>query len=111
MRAVGHFTRDNQLRDLGIKTLDNPMKGVVYEEGVFSMPHTIVKYESGKRPLNCSVNFHNHIKRSLFYRDKVLETDYLYDLERYVLGFNQNLRVAETERLAQFIIENPNNKG
>jgi hypothetical protein len=96
MRAVGHFTRDNQLRDLGIKTLDNPMKGVVYEEGVFSMPHTIVKYESGKRPLNCSVNFHNHIKRSLFYRDKVLETDYLYDLERYVLGFNKNLRVAET---------------
>jgi hypothetical protein len=40
----------------------------------------------------------------MFYRDKVIETDYIYDAERFVLGFNQNLRKAETERLAQYTI-------
>jgi hypothetical protein len=94
IRALGMFTKDNQLREIGLKMLDNPMKGVIIEEGIFSLPHTLVKYEPGKRPLNCSVNFHNHIKRSLFYRDKVLDTEYIYELERYVLGFNKNLRVV-----------------
>jgi hypothetical protein len=111
VRAIGYFTKDNQLRDLGLKTHDNPMKGAIYEEGVFSMPQTIVKYEPGKRPINCSVNFHNYIKRSLFYRDKVLNTEYIYDLEKFIHGFNENLRKVETERLAQYTIENPNNDG
>ena len=31
VRAVGYFTKENQLRDLGLKTLDNYMKGNVYE--------------------------------------------------------------------------------
>jgi hypothetical protein len=52
------------------------------------MPNTVIKYESGKRPVNCLMTFYNYIKRSMYYRDKVLETDYLYNLERFVLGFN-----------------------
>lgn len=74
IRAVGYFTKDNQLRDIGLKTLDNFMKGNIYEEGIFSLPETITKYEQGRRPTICSINFHNYIKRSLFYRDKVLNT-------------------------------------
>lgn len=31
IRAVGYFTKENQLRDLGLKTIDNFMKGNVYE--------------------------------------------------------------------------------
>ena len=111
VRAVGYFTKENQLRDLGLKTLDNFMKGSIYEEGVFSLPDTITKYEQGKRPINCAVNFHNYLKRSLFYRDKVLNTEYLYALESCVHGFNLNLRKVETERLAQHTIESPNNNG
>lgn len=68
------------------------------------MPETLTKYEQGKRPINCSINFHNYIKRSLFYRDKVLNTEYVYGLENFVHGFNQNLRKVETERLAQHTI-------
>jgi hypothetical protein len=111
LRGVGFFTRENQMRDLGLKTLDNAMKGIIYEEGIFSLPQTVVKYEPGKRPQNCYANFHNYIKRSLFYRDKVLPTDYIYELENFVYGFNENLRKVETEKLAQFTIENPNNTG
>lgn len=111
IRGVGFFTRENQMRDLGLKTLDNAMKGIIYEEGVFSLPQTVVKYEAGRRPQNCFANFHNYIKRSLFYRDKVLPTDYVYELENFVYGFNENLRKVETEKLAQFTIENPNNTG
>ena len=44
------------------------------------------------------------MKRSLFYRDRVIGTDYIYEMERYVLGFNNNLRRVETEKLAQVII-------
>ena len=80
IRALGYFTKDNQLRDLGLKTHDNFMKGNIYEEGIFSLPETLTKYEQGKRPINCSINFHNYIKRSLFYRDKILNTDYVYGL-------------------------------
>ena len=47
----------------------------------------------------------------MYYRDKVIETDYIYNLQRFVLAFNLNLRKAETERLAQYTIENPNNSG
>jgi len=51
------------------------------------------------------------VKRSLFYRDKVLATEYIYELDQFVAGFNKNLRKVETEKLAQFTIENPNNSG
>ncbi len=74
VRAMGYFTKENQLKDIGIKTHNNLMKGIIYEEAIFSVPQTSIKYEPGKRPLNCSINFHNYIKRSLYYRDKVLET-------------------------------------
>jgi len=51
------------------------------------------------------------VKRSLFYRDKVLATEYIYELDKFIAGFNINLRKVETEKLAQFTIENPNNSG
>jgi hypothetical protein len=31
IRGMGYFTRENQLKDLGIKMKDNSMKGVIYE--------------------------------------------------------------------------------
>jgi hypothetical protein len=78
VRGMGHFSKDNQLKEIGLKMIDNTMKGTIYEEGVFSVPKTVIKYEKGKRPVNCSGNFSNYIKRSLFYRDKILNVDYLY---------------------------------
>jgi hypothetical protein len=84
------------MKDLGLKTIDNAMKGTVIEEGVFSIPNTVIKYEQGKRPVNCLNNFYNHLKRSLHYRDKIIPTDYIYDLETFVLAFNENLRKVET---------------
>jgi hypothetical protein len=80
MRAVGYFTKENQMKDIGLKTIDNAMKGVIMEEGVFSLPHTLIKYEAGKRPVNCLMTFYNYIKRSLYYRDKIIETDYIYNM-------------------------------
>jgi len=35
---MGFFTKENQMRDIGLKTLDNVMKGIIYEEGVYSLP-------------------------------------------------------------------------
>ena len=31
IRAVGYFTRQNQMKDIGLKTVDNAMKGVIVE--------------------------------------------------------------------------------
>lgn len=68
------------MKDLGLKTINNAMKGVIVEEGVFSIPNTIIKYEQGKRPVNSLNIFYNHLKRSLHYRDKILPTEYIYVL-------------------------------
>lgn len=92
VRSMGFYSKQNQMKDIGIKTLDNVMKGIIFEQGIYNLPDTIIKYQPGKRPQNCYANFHNYIKRSLFYRDMVLHTDYIYELQNYVYGFNQNLR-------------------
>ena len=56
----------------------------------------MIKYEIGKRPVNSLTIFYNHLKRSLNYRDKVIPTEYIYDLETIVEGFNDNLKKVET---------------
>jgi hypothetical protein len=57
--------------------------------------------ERGLAKLAINFHFHNHLKRSLFYRDMVLPTDYIFRLRDFMLFFDKNLRMIDTERLAQ----------
>jgi hypothetical protein len=49
------------------------------------------------------------MKRSLFYRDKILDVSFLYEFEKEFKGFRNNFKKIEVERIAQFTIENPIN--
>ncbi len=97
IRGQGTFTKENQMKDIGLKMIDNAMKGIVIEEGIFNLPDTVIKYEIGKnkRPRNCLNAFSNHLKRSLHYRDKIISTDYLYKIEEFSKPFNKDLRKIE----------------
>jgi hypothetical protein len=42
---MGFFSKENQLRDIGLKAIDSSMKGYVLEEGVFGNQRSVVSYE------------------------------------------------------------------
>lgn len=41
---MGSFTKENQMKDIGMKMKDNSMKGVIYEEGNYAVADTIITY-------------------------------------------------------------------
>ena len=90
------FNKDNQMKDIGMKVIDSTMKEFLIEEGIYSLPQTIIKYETGKRPANCYINFLNHLKRSLFYREHILSVRYIYELEKNIFSFYHNFKAVET---------------
>ena len=46
------------------------LKGYTIEEGVFELPHTLIRYQSTtQRPKSCTQTFANHLKRSFHYVD------------------------------------------
>jgi hypothetical protein len=42
---MGYFSKESQLRDIGLRVIDNPMKGYVLEEGIFGQQKSVVAYE------------------------------------------------------------------
>ena len=58
-RAMGSFTADNQMTQMGFRLLDNSMKGYVFEEGVFGRPETLFSYQLDDRPFKSALIFAN----------------------------------------------------
>jgi len=59
---------------MGYRTIDDTRKGIIIEEGIFSLANTLNHYQlQENRPVKCTQNIGNNLKRSLYFRNLYLD--------------------------------------